>query len=138
MTLKGKKLLLGVTGGIAAYKSAELARLLVKAGADVRVVLTEAGTRFVGAATLQALTGQTAWTDLWDPRVPDNMGHIELSRDRELILVAPASADFLAKLAHGRGDDLLSTLCLARGLPELGVLRAHVGVAVVNDRGRAR
>ena len=117
MTLKGKKLLLGVTGGIAAYKSAELARLLVKAGADVRVVLTEAGTRFVGAATLQALTGQTAWTDLWDARVADNMGHIELSRDRELIVVAPASADFLAKVAHGLADDLLSTLVLARRCP---------------------
>ena len=114
MTLKEKRILLGLTGGIAAYKSAELARLLVKAGCDVRAVLTEAATRFIGSATLQALTGQTAWTDLWDPRVADNMGHIGLSRDRDLIVVAPASADFMAKAAHGLADDLLSTLVLAR------------------------
>jgi len=117
MTLKGKRILLGLTGGVAAYKAAELSRLLIKAGADVRVVMTEAATRFVGTATMQALTGQTAWTDLWDPRVADNMAHIELSRDRDLILVAPASADFLAKLAHGLADDLLSTLCIARRCP---------------------
>ncbi len=117
MTLKGKRLLLGITGGIAAYKAAQLARLLVKAGADVRVAMTEAATRFVTPVTLQALTGQRVWTDLWDPRVPDNMGHIELSRDRELIVVAPASADFLGKVAGGLADDLLSTLCLARRCP---------------------
>ena len=117
MTLTGKRILLGITGGIAAYKAAELTRLLVRAGADVRVVLTEAGSRFVTPVTLQALSGQTVWADLWDPRVSDNMGHIELSRDRELIVVAPASADFLAKLAHGLADDLLSTLCLARRCP---------------------
>ena len=101
MTLKGKRILLGITGGIAAYKAAELARLLVKAGADVRVAMTEAATRFVTPVTLQALTGQTVWTDLWDPRVPDNMGHIELSRDRDLIVVAPASAR-LPRQAGGR------------------------------------
>ena len=117
MTLKGKRILLGLTGGIAAYKSAELARLLVKAECDVRAVLTGAGERFIGTATMQALTGQTAWTDLWDPRVPDGMGHIELSRDRDLIVVAPASADFIAKVAHGIADDLLSTLVLARRCP---------------------
>jgi phosphopantothenoylcysteine decarboxylase/phosphopantothenate--cysteine ligase len=117
MTLKGKRLLLGITGGVAAYKAAALARLLVRAGADVRVAMTEAATRFVTPVTLQALTGQTVWTDLWDPRVPDNMGHIELSRDRELIVVAPASGDFLGKLAAGLADDLLSTLCLARRCP---------------------
>src|SRR6185503_13207217 len=114
MTLKGKKILLGLTGGIAAYKAAELTRLLVKAGADVRVAMTEAATRFITPTTLQALSGQPVWTDLWDARVADGMGHIELSRDRDLILVAPASADFLAKLAQGLADDLLSTLCLAR------------------------
>jgi phosphopantothenoylcysteine decarboxylase/phosphopantothenate--cysteine ligase len=86
MTLKGKRILLGLTGGIAAYKSAELARLLMRAGCDVRAVLTSAAERFIGTVTLQALTGQTAWSDLWDPRVPDNMGHIELSRDRDLIV----------------------------------------------------
>lgn len=117
MTLKGKRLLLGITGGVAAYKAAQLARLLVKEGADVRVAMTEAATRFVTPVTLQALSGQTAWTDLWDARVPDNMGHIELSRDRELIVVAPASADFLGKLAAGLAGDLLSTLCLARRCP---------------------
>ena len=117
MTLKGKRLLLGITGGVAAYKAAQLARLLVKAGADVRVAMTDAATRFVTPVTLQALAGQTVWTDLWDPRVPDNMGHIELSRDRELIIVAPASADFLGKVAGGLAGDLLSTLCLARRCP---------------------
>ncbi len=117
MALTGKRILLGITGGIAAYKAAELVRLLVKAGANVRVAMTEAATRFITPVTLQALSGQNVWTDLWDARVADNMGHIELSRDRELILVAPASADFLAKLAHGLADDLLSTLCLARRCP---------------------
>src|SRR5690606_34689927 len=117
MTLNAKKILLGLTGGIAAYKSAELVRRLTRAGADVRVVMTEAACRFVTPVTLQALSGQRVWTDLWDPAVPDNMGHIELSRDRDLILVAPASADFLAKLAHGLADDLLSTLCVARRCP---------------------
>jgi phosphopantothenoylcysteine decarboxylase / phosphopantothenate---cysteine ligase len=119
MTLKGKRLLLGITGGVAAYKAAQLARLLAKEGADVRVAMTEAATRFVTPVTLQALTGQTVWTDLWDPRVPDNMGHIEHSRDRDLVVVAPASADFLGKLAGGLADDLLSTLCLARHCPLL-------------------
>lgn len=114
MTLKGKKILLGMTGGIAAYKAGELARLLGKAGCDVRVAMTEAATRFITPVTMQALTGQTVWTDLWDPRIADNMSHIELSRDRDLILIAPASADFLAKVAHGLADDLLSTLVLAR------------------------
>jgi phosphopantothenoylcysteine decarboxylase/phosphopantothenate--cysteine ligase len=117
MALTGKRILLGITGGIAAYKAAELTRLLVKAGADVRIAMTEAAAHFIGTATLQALSGQPVWTDLWDSRVNDAMGHIELSRDRELILVAPASADFMAKLAHGLADDLLSTLCVARRCP---------------------
>jgi phosphopantothenoylcysteine decarboxylase/phosphopantothenate--cysteine ligase len=119
MTLRGKKILLGLTGGIAAYKAAELLRLLRRQGADVRVVMTAAAERFITPVTMQALSGQRVWTDLWDPEVRDNMGHIELSRDRELIVVAPASADFLAKLAHGLADDLLSTLCLARRCPLL-------------------
>ncbi|HEU4353669.1 MAG TPA: flavoprotein, partial [Burkholderiales bacterium] len=117
MALTGKRVLLGITGGIAAYKAAELTRLLVKEGADVRIAMTEAATHFIGTATLQALSGQPVWTDLWDARVNDAMGHIELSRDRELIVVAPASADFMAKLAHGLADDLLSTLCVARRCP---------------------
>jgi len=114
MTLKGKRILLGMTGGIAAYKAAALARLLVKSGGDVRVAMTEAATRFITPVTMQALTGQAVWTDLWDPRVADNMSHIELSRDRDLILIAPATANFIAKVAQGIGDDLLSTLVLAR------------------------
>ena len=126
MTLKGKRLLLGITGGVAAYKAAQLARLLARAGADVRVAMTEAATRFVTPVTLQALTAQTVWTDLWDARIPDNMGHIELSRDRELIVVAPASADFLGKLAAGLADDLLSTLCLARRCPLLAAPAMNV------------
>jgi phosphopantothenoylcysteine decarboxylase/phosphopantothenate--cysteine ligase len=115
--VSGKKILLGITGGIAAYKAAELTRLFVKAGADVRVVMTESACRFITPTTLQALSGKAVFTDMWDPRVPDIMGHIELSRDRDLIVVAPATTDFLAKLANGFGDDLLSTLCLARRAP---------------------
>jgi phosphopantothenoylcysteine decarboxylase/phosphopantothenate--cysteine ligase len=117
MTLKGKRILLGVTGGIAAYKAAELVRLLKKQGADVRVAMTEAGAKFITPVTMQALSGQTVWTDIWDVRVPDNMGHIELSRDRDIIVVAPASADFIAKVAQGLANDLLSALCLARSCP---------------------
>ena len=117
MALTGKRILLGITGGIAAYKAAELTRLLVKAGADVRVAMTEAGTRFITPMTLQALSGQEVWTNLWDARVPDHMGHIELSRDRDLIVVAPASADFMAKVVQGIADDLLAALCLARRCP---------------------
>ncbi|MBZ0126561.1 MAG: bifunctional phosphopantothenoylcysteine decarboxylase/phosphopantothenate--cysteine ligase CoaBC [Rhodocyclaceae bacterium] len=115
--LNGKRLVLGVTGGIAAYKAAELARLFVKDGAEVHVVLTHSGAQFVTPATFQALTGKPAWSDLWDARMPDNMAHIDLSRGADAIVVAPASADFLAKLAHGLADDLLSTLCLARDCP---------------------
>src|SRR2546427_11967047 len=112
--VSGKRILLGITGGIAAYKAAELTRLFVKAGADVRVVMTEAACRFITPATLQPLSGQPVHTDMWDTRVPDSMGHIELSRDRDIIVVAPATTDFLAKVANGLGDDLLSALCLAR------------------------
>jgi phosphopantothenoylcysteine decarboxylase / phosphopantothenate---cysteine ligase len=119
MALTGKNILLGLTGGIAAYKAAELTRLLVRSGANVRVVMTEAAARFITPLTMQALSGQPVWSDLWDARVPDAMGHIELSRDRSLIVVAPASADFLAKAANGLADDLLSTLCVARRCPLL-------------------
>jgi phosphopantothenoylcysteine decarboxylase/phosphopantothenate--cysteine ligase len=114
-----RRILLGLTGGIAAYKAAELTRLLVKDGHDVQVVMSEAACRFVTPITMQALSGKPVATDLWDDSVPSAMGHIELSRDRELIVVAPASADFLAKLAAGLADDLLSTLCLARECPLL-------------------
>ena len=117
MSLTGKRILLGITGGIAAYKAAELLRLLTRAGADVRVAMTEAAARFVTPVTLQALSGQAVWTDMWDARVADNMGHIAHSRDRDLILVAPATANFMAKVAHGLADDLLSALCIARRCP---------------------
>ncbi len=114
MSLAHKKIILGVTGGIAAYKTAELCRLLVKAGAEVRVVMTAAAQQFVTPLTFQALSGQPVLTSLWDAASGDGMAHIHLSRDADLLLVAPASADFMAKLAEGRADDLLSTLCLAR------------------------
>ena len=109
-----RRLLLGVTGGIAAYKAAELSRLLMRNNVEVRVAMTEAATRFVTPATFQALTGEPVATDLWDASFPNHMAHIELSRGADAILVAPASADFLAKLAHGLADDLLSATCLAR------------------------
>jgi len=114
-----KRVVLGVTGGVAAYKAAELARLLVKGGIDVQVVCTLAARHFVGPATFQALTGHPVFTDLWDERVDNGMAHIDLSRGADAIVVAPASADFLAKLVQGRADDLLSTLCLARDCPLL-------------------
>ncbi|MBS0372375.1 MAG: bifunctional phosphopantothenoylcysteine decarboxylase/phosphopantothenate--cysteine ligase CoaBC [Proteobacteria bacterium] len=117
--LKGRKLVLGVTGGVAAYKAAELVRLLGKAGADVHVVLTQGGARFVTAVTFQALSGNPVWTDLWDPRMDNNMAHIDLTRDADAVLIAPATADVMAKLVHGLADDLLTTLCLARECPLL-------------------
>jgi phosphopantothenoylcysteine decarboxylase/phosphopantothenate--cysteine ligase len=108
---------LGVTGGIAAYKTAELVRLLVKDGATVDVVMTAAAQHFVGATTFQALSGRAVLTDLWTTGADNAMGHIGVSRGANAIVVAPASADFLARLAHGRADDLLATLCLARDCP---------------------
>ncbi|HUX24082.1 MAG TPA: bifunctional phosphopantothenoylcysteine decarboxylase/phosphopantothenate--cysteine ligase CoaBC [Burkholderiales bacterium] len=117
--IAGKRIVLGLSGGIAAYKAAELARLLGQAGAQVRVVMTAAAGRFITPVTMQALSGNPVHTDLWDASVPNNMAHIELSRDCDAIVVAPASADFLAKLAQGLCDDLLTTLCLARECPLL-------------------
>lgn len=114
-----KKLVLGITGGIAAYKAAELVRLLVKAGIEVQVVMTEAARHFITPVTMQALSGRQVFTDMWDAGVPNGMPHIELSRQADAILIAPASADFMAKLVHGNADDLLSTLCLARECPLL-------------------
>ncbi len=111
------RVVLGVTGGIAAFKAAELARLFVKAGVAVDVAMTEAATRFVTPMTFQALTGRPVATDLWRSGASNAMDHIELTRGADLIVVAPASADFLAKLAQGRADDLLSTMCLARECP---------------------
>lgn len=116
---RGKRIVLGVTGGVAAYKAAELVRLLVKAGAVVDVAMTAAGARFVGPVTFQALTGRKVWQALWDERMDNGMAHIDLTRGADALLVAPATADFIAKLAHGFADDLLSTLCLARDCPLL-------------------
>ncbi|HEY5310443.1 MAG TPA: bifunctional phosphopantothenoylcysteine decarboxylase/phosphopantothenate--cysteine ligase CoaBC, partial [Casimicrobiaceae bacterium] len=107
------RVVLGVTGGIAAYKAAELTRLLFKAGIAVDVVMTDAATKFVTPTTFQALSGRPVLTDLWESGAANAMGHIAVSRGADAIIVAPASADFLAKLAQGRADDLLSTLCLA-------------------------
>jgi phosphopantothenoylcysteine decarboxylase/phosphopantothenate--cysteine ligase len=115
--LMSKRVLLGITGGIAAYKAAELVRELQRAGADVQVVMTEAACQFVTPVTLQALSGKPVYTSMWDNRIPNGMPHIELSRDRDLIVVAPATADFMSKLVHGAADDLLATLCLARECP---------------------
>src|SRR6476661_6441044 len=113
------RIVLGVTGGIAAYKSAELVRLLVKDGVTVDVVLTDAGARLVTAITFQALSGRPVHTDVWESGAVDAMGHIGLSRGADAIVIAPATADFIRKVAHGVADDLLSTLCLARECPLL-------------------
>jgi phosphopantothenoylcysteine decarboxylase / phosphopantothenate---cysteine ligase len=112
-----KQIVLGITGGIAAYKAAELLRLLMKQGVAVQVAMTEAATHFITPTTLQGLSGQAVFTSQWDEREANAMAHINLSRSADAIVIAPASADFIAKLAHGLADDLLSTLCLARNCP---------------------
>lgn len=110
-----------MSGGIACYKIAELTRLLTKAGATVQVAMTEAATQFITPVTMQALSGRPVYTSQWDTRIDNNMPHIDLSREADAIVIAPASTDFLAKLAHGMADDLLSTLCVARDCPLLVV-----------------
>ena len=119
MELSGKHILLGITGGIAAYKSAELVRLLVKQGASVQVAMSEAATHFIAPLTFQALSGKPVITDPWAANTANGMAHIALSREADLLLIAPATANCLAKLAHGLADDLLSTLALARNGPLL-------------------
>ncbi len=114
MELAGKRIVLGLTGGIACYKAAEFTRGLTKAGASVQVVMTRAATQFITPVTMQALSGNPVYTDQWDARIANNMPHIDLTRDADAIVIAPCSADFLFKLAHGACDDLLSTLCVAR------------------------
>jgi len=114
LRLAGKKIVLGMTGGIACYKVAELTRSLSKAGAHVQVVMTQAATQFITPVTMQALSGNTVFTDQWDARIHNNMPHIDLTRDADAIIIAPCSTDFMFKLAHGACDDLLSTLCIAR------------------------
>ena len=115
--MQGKHILLGVTGGIAAYKSADLVRRLRERGADVQVVMTRAAREFVSATTFQALSGRPVRSDLWDASAEAAMGHIELARWADAVLIAPASADFLARLAAGMADDLLTTVCLATEVP---------------------
>lgn len=114
MNLTGKHLVLGLSGGIACYKAAELLRGLTKAGASVQVVMTEAARHFITPVTMQALSGKPVYTDQWDARISNNMAHIDLTRNADAIVIAPCSADFMRKLVHGAADDLLSTLCLAR------------------------
>lgn len=114
LRLAGKKIVLGMTGGVACYKVAELTRALGKAGAHVQVVMTQAATQFITPVTMQALSGNTVFTDQWDARIHNNMPHIDLTRDADAIIIAPCSTDFMFKLAHGACDDLLSTLCIAR------------------------
>jgi phosphopantothenoylcysteine decarboxylase/phosphopantothenate--cysteine ligase len=114
MDLAGKKIVLGLTGGIACYKSADFTRRLSKAGASVQVVMTQAATQFITPVTMQALSGNPVFTDQWDARINNNMPHIDLTRDAHALVIAPCSADFMSKLAHGACDDLLSTLCVAR------------------------
>ena len=118
-SLLNKKILLGISGGIAAYKTPELARLLIQEGASVQVVMTEAATQFVTPVTMQALTGNPVYTSQWDSSIANNMAHIELSRQADAIVIAPTSADLMAKISLGLADDLLSTLCLARDCPLL-------------------
>jgi phosphopantothenoylcysteine decarboxylase/phosphopantothenate--cysteine ligase len=122
--LAGKHIVLGLSGGIACYKAAELCRALVKSGATVQVVMTEAAAQFITPVTLQALSGRPVFTNQWDAREDNNMAHINLSRQADAILVAPCSADFMARLLHGRADDLLALMCLARPIDSVPLLLA--------------
>lgn len=124
MDLSGKHIVLGLTGGIACYKAAELCRALVKEGATVQVVMTEAASQFITPVTMQALSNRSVYDSQWDAREDNNMAHINLSREADAILIAPCSADFMAKLLHGRADDLLSLMCLARPIDKVPLLIA--------------
>ena len=120
----GKHLVLGLSGGVACYKSAMLCRLLVQAGATVQVVMTEAAEQFMTPVTMQALSGRAVYTSQWDAREPNNMPHINLSREADAIVIAPCSADFIARLAQGRSDELLSLMCLARPIDKVPLVIA--------------
>jgi len=122
--LAGKHIVLGLSGGIACYKAAELCRALIKEGATVQVVMTEAAEQFITPVTMQALSGRPVYGSQWDSREPNNMPHINLSREADAILVAPCSADFMAKLLHGGADELLSLMCLARPIDKVPLLLA--------------
>jgi phosphopantothenoylcysteine decarboxylase/phosphopantothenate--cysteine ligase len=126
--LKDRRIVLGITGGIAAYKAADLASKLTQAGARVDVVMTAAATRFIAPLTFQALTGRPVYTDLWTPTPETALPHIALGEAADLVVIAPATADFLAKMAHGLADDLLSTLCLAARAPILVAPAMDVGM----------
>ncbi|MBS0593762.1 MAG: phosphopantothenate synthase, partial [Proteobacteria bacterium] len=122
--LQGRHVVLGLSGGIACYKSAELVRELVRHGASVQVVMTEAAAQFITPVTMQALSNRSVYLSQWDLREPNAMAHINLTREADAVLVAPASADFIAKLAQGRADELLSLLCLARPIERCALLLA--------------
>ena len=124
LELQGKHIVLGLSGGIACYKAAEMCRALIKAGATVQVVMTEAAEQFITPVTMQALSGRPVLTSQWDSRQDNNMAHINLSREADAIVIAPCSADFMAKLLHGRADDLLSLMCLARPINTVPLLVA--------------
>ena len=124
LELTGKHIVLGLTGGVACDKSADFARELIKAGASVQVVMTPGAEQFITALTMQALTGRPVYTSTWDAREPNRMAHINLTRHADAVVVAPATADFMARLAHGRGDELLSLLCLARPIERCALLVA--------------
>ncbi len=122
--LAGKHIVLGLTGGIACYKAAELCRALVKEGSTVQVVMTAAAEQFITPVTMQALSNRPVYDSQWDAREANNMPHINLSREADAILITPCSADFMAKLLHGRADDLLSLMCLARPIGKVPLLIA--------------
>ena len=124
MDLSGKHIVLGLTGGIACYKAAELCRALIKEGATVQVVMTDAAAQFITPVTMQALSNRPVYDSQWDARERNNMPHINLSREADAILIAPCSADFMARLLHGRADDLLSLMCLARPMESVPLLIA--------------
>lgn len=124
LELAGKHIVLGLSGGIACYKAAELCRALIKSGATVQVVMTEAAAQFITPMTMQALSNRPVYTSQWDEREANSMAHINLSREADVILIAPMSADFMAKLLHGRADDLLSLMCLARPVEKVPLLVA--------------
>ena len=137
MELAGKHIVLGLSGGIACYKAADFVRELTKAGATVQVVMTQAAEQFITPVTMQALSNRSVFTSQWDAREPNNMAHINLSREADAILIAPCSADFMAKLLHGSADELLSLMCLARPMSRVPLLLAPaMSVRMAKDSAR--
>ena len=135
--LAGKHIVLGLSGGVACYKSAELCRALIKEGATVQVVMTEAAAQFITPVTMQALSGRSVYTSQWDAREANNMPHINLSREADAILIAPCSADFIARLVQGRADELLSLMCLARPMERVPLLVGNIGPATFGQDDNA-